>query len=268
MQAYQLARSLAHPGCLPTSGLIGGWAAEALLHPEQEKEQEARGWGGGAGRRGQQGQTACPASLVQWHAGLGGGSSLASRWPDTPLPHPGELASSTPPKCRGCRSPSGPASCFQPIVALAGEARNQTWDPSNLFSDSLRLWIFGRGLLVGLYLKRSNDFAVFHNLSHQLAWHPAHTLPFGTQAESLTFTVVQPPRHGLIEHSSDGHRSRQAQVFTMEDVYQNRISYSHDGSNSLKDRFAFSVSDGTNPFFVVVEEDGKEVGGTEKEKEI
>ncbi|XP_053108034.1 extracellular matrix organizing protein FRAS1 isoform X2 [Hemicordylus capensis] len=79
-----------------------------------------------------------------------------------------------------------------------------------------------------------------------------------TEAESLTFTIIQPPRHGLIERSSDGHRYRQAHTFTMEDIYQNRISYSHDGSNSLKDRFTFTVSDGTNPFFVV-EEDGKEI---------
>ncbi|XP_066488376.1 extracellular matrix organizing protein FRAS1 [Tiliqua scincoides] len=79
-----------------------------------------------------------------------------------------------------------------------------------------------------------------------------------TEAESITFTIVQPPRYGLIERTDDGHRYWQTQAFTMEDIYQNRISYSHDGSNSLKDRFTFTVSDGTNPFFVV-EEDGKEI---------
>jgi hypothetical protein len=50
----------------------------------------------------------------------------------------------------------------------------------------------------------------------------------------------------------------------MEDIYQNRVSYSHDGSNSLKDRFTFTVSDGTNPFFII-EEGGKEVRGTDRE---
>ncbi|KAJ6657516.1 hypothetical protein lerEdw1_002451 [Lerista edwardsae] len=79
-----------------------------------------------------------------------------------------------------------------------------------------------------------------------------------TEAESITFTIVQPPRYGLIERTDDGHRYWQTTAFTMEDIYQNRISYSHDGSNSLKDRFTFTVSDGTNPFFVV-EEDGKEI---------
>ncbi|KAJ7411871.1 hypothetical protein BTVI_48371 [Pitangus sulphuratus] len=80
-----------------------------------------------------------------------------------------------------------------------------------------------------------------------------------TEVESVTFTVVQPPRHGLIERSSNsGQRHQQATTFTMGDIYQNRISYSHDGSNSLRDRFTFTVSDGTNPFFLV-EDGGKKV---------
>ena len=83
------------------------------------------------------------------------------------------------------------------------------------------------------------------------------------QAESITFTVVQPPRHGLIERTSNGQRYYQATTFTMDDIYQNRISYSHDGSNSLKDRFTFTVSDGTNPFFIM-EDGGKKVRGEEE----
>ncbi|OXB58880.1 hypothetical protein ASZ78_012724 [Callipepla squamata] len=79
-----------------------------------------------------------------------------------------------------------------------------------------------------------------------------------TEVEAITFTVVQPPRHGLIEHTSNGQHYHQTATFTMDDIYQNRISYSHDGSNSLKDRFAFTVSDGTNPFFIM-EDGGKKV---------
>ncbi|XP_023559071.1 extracellular matrix protein FRAS1 [Octodon degus] len=79
-----------------------------------------------------------------------------------------------------------------------------------------------------------------------------------TEADSVTFRVVQPPRHGMIERTSRGQHTRLATSFTMEDIYQKRISYSHDGSNSLKDRFTFTVSDGTNPFFII-EEGGKEI---------
>ncbi|KAJ7419121.1 hypothetical protein WISP_55751 [Willisornis vidua] len=80
-----------------------------------------------------------------------------------------------------------------------------------------------------------------------------------TEVESVTFTVVQPPRHGLLERSSgNGQRQHRATTFTMGDIYQSRISYSHDGSSSLSDRFTFTVSDGTNPFFLV-QDGGKQV---------
>ncbi|XP_028271092.1 extracellular matrix organizing protein FRAS1 isoform X9 [Parambassis ranga] len=79
-----------------------------------------------------------------------------------------------------------------------------------------------------------------------------------TEAESIVFTIVQAPRHGAIERTSNGQHYRQTSSFTMDDVYQNRISYNHDGSNSLKDRFTFTAADGTNLLFMV-EEDGKEI---------
>ncbi|XP_071779938.2 extracellular matrix organizing protein FRAS1 [Centroberyx gerrardi] len=79
-----------------------------------------------------------------------------------------------------------------------------------------------------------------------------------TEAESVVFTVVQAPRHGTIERTGNGQHYRQTGSFSMDDIYQNRISYNHDGSNSLKDRFTFSVADGTNLLFMV-EEAGKEI---------
>ncbi|XP_048640749.1 extracellular matrix organizing protein FRAS1 isoform X2 [Marmota marmota marmota] len=79
-----------------------------------------------------------------------------------------------------------------------------------------------------------------------------------TEADSVTFTIVQPPRHGTIERTTRGQHFHLSSTFTMEDIYQNRISYSHDGSNSLKDLFSFTVSDGKNPFFII-EEGGKEI---------
>ncbi|KAM7391087.1 hypothetical protein PAMP_021803 [Pampus punctatissimus] len=73
-----------------------------------------------------------------------------------------------------------------------------------------------------------------------------------TEAESIVFTIVQAPRHGTIERTSNGQHYRETGSFTMDDIYQNRISYNHDGSNSLKDRFTFTVADGTNLLFLIV----------------
>ena len=46
----------------------------------------------------------------------------------------------------------------------------------------------------------------------------------------------------------------------MTDLYENRISYNHDGSNTLEDSFLFTVSDGTNALFMV--EQGTELSTT------
>ncbi|CAN9512669.1 unnamed protein product [Ophioblennius macclurei] len=79
-----------------------------------------------------------------------------------------------------------------------------------------------------------------------------------TEAESIIFTIVQQPRHGTIERTGNGQHYRQTSSFSMDDIYQNRISYNHDSSSSLKDRFTFTVADGTNLLFMV-EEGGKEI---------
>lgn len=78
------------------------------------------------------------------------------------------------------------------------------------------------------------------------------------QVEFITFRVVQPPRHGVLERSGRGQRPLQATTFTMDDIYQSRVSYSHGGGGALRDRFTFTVFDGTNPLFVV-QDGGKKV---------
>lgn len=47
---------------------------------------------------------------------------------------------------------------------------------------------------------------------------PALPLRVRVQVESITFRVVQPPRHGLIERSGRGQRPLQATTFTMDDI--------------------------------------------------
>ncbi|ETE61256.1 Extracellular matrix protein FRAS1, partial [Ophiophagus hannah] len=69
-------------------------------------------------------------------------------------------------------------------------------------------------------------------------------------AKSVTFSIVQPPRHGQLERTSDSHHYQQAHAFSMEDIFQNRISYSHDGSNFLEDRFTFTGHERTEEHFV------------------
>ncbi|XP_038060993.1 extracellular matrix protein FRAS1-like [Patiria miniata] len=72
-----------------------------------------------------------------------------------------------------------------------------------------------------------------------------------TVADSIMFTIFRPPRHGTIDYTPDEIRYAPTLTFSMADVYENRISYNHDGSNTLQDSFEFTVSDGTNPLFTI-----------------
>lgn len=64
------------------------------------------------------------------------------------------------------------------------------------------------------------------------------------------FTVVQPPLHGSIDLRRGKFYSSTIR-FSMADIYENRVSYKHDGSETLSDEFSFTVSDGTNHLFVM-----------------
>ena len=74
-----------------------------------------------------------------------------------------------------------------------------------------------------------------------------------TPEDQIMFTIFREPHHGTIDFTADGRRHAPTVTFTMADLYENRISYNHDGSNTLEDSFTFSVSDGTNPMFLIEE---------------
>jgi len=60
------------------------------------------------------------------------------------------------------------------------------------------------------------------------------------QASSITFHVVVTPQHGAVERTTSGKRHVPVTSFTMEDIYQSKVSYNHDGTNSLADRYVWS----------------------------
>ncbi|XP_077467281.1 FRAS1-related extracellular matrix protein 2-like [Stigmatopora argus] len=63
----------------------------------------------------------------------------------------------------------------------------------------------------------------------------------------LRFSVTQPPLHGRLLFNS----SRAVNSFTKQDLNENMISYRHDGGDSARDGFSFTVTDGTHADFYV-----------------
>lgn len=70
------------------------------------------------------------------------------------------------------------------------------------------------------------------------------------------FTITQPPRHGNIEHLSDS-KWKPTTVFSMTEIYENRVCYLHDGGETTKDSFQFTLSDGSNDRFTMIPADGR-----------
>ena len=71
------------------------------------------------------------------------------------------------------------------------------------------------------------------------------------QEDLIEFHIVQSPVHGSIDIKMGADRFAPTDRFKMSDIYENRVSYSHDGSETVEDNFKFTVSDGTNPLFMV-----------------
>ncbi|CAK8671603.1 unnamed protein product [Clavelina lepadiformis] len=75
-----------------------------------------------------------------------------------------------------------------------------------------------------------------------------------TNNDLIRFNIVQPPKHGSVDRTTNGRRYVPVTSFTMDDIYQSHISYNHDGTNSLTDSFTFTITDGTNEQFMIYEE--------------
>ncbi len=68
-----------------------------------------------------------------------------------------------------------------------------------------------------------------------------------TAEHLLKFTVTQLPIHGKLLFNN----SRQVTSFSKQDLNENMINYKHDGTESDKDSFSFTVTDGTHSDFFV-----------------
>ncbi|CAK8684298.1 unnamed protein product [Clavelina lepadiformis] len=68
-----------------------------------------------------------------------------------------------------------------------------------------------------------------------------------TEDNLLRVRITQEPVHGKILLDE----RRQVREFTMDDLNENRVTYVHDGSETVADSFSFTVTDGTHDDFYV-----------------
>ena len=67
-----------------------------------------------------------------------------------------------------------------------------------------------------------------------------------TEAASLLYSITQIPVNGYIMK-----RGLPTMTFTQDDIDHNHISYQHDGSDTTRDSFSFTITDGTHLDFYV-----------------
>lgn len=74
------------------------------------------------------------------------------------------------------------------------------------------------------------------------------------QEGQILFTVIESPVYGSLDlfRNESYHR---AVNFTMEDIYENHLSYQHDGSETRHDMFRFIMNDGTNKVFSIQQDE-------------
>ena len=65
------------------------------------------------------------------------------------------------------------------------------------------------------------------------------------------FSITSPPRHGSVEHLV-GSEWLATDFFSMTEVYNNLVSYRHDGTETTADSFRFTVTDSTNNRYSVL----------------
>ena len=67
------------------------------------------------------------------------------------------------------------------------------------------------------------------------------------------------PEHGTVELKHPDQSLRPTTTFTMADIYENRVTYRHDGTESLTDTFWFVLSDSTHSEFVVTSQGAEDL---------
>ncbi|XP_061608318.1 FRAS1-related extracellular matrix protein 2-like [Phyllopteryx taeniolatus] len=87
----------------------------------------------------------------------------------------------------------------------------------------------------------NTGFAVFEGGVHILTLAELDAVDADTESQTITFRLSQPPKHGTIQVAFANLPEKA--VFSLQDLSEGRISYSHGGEETASDEFQLDVSD-------------------------
>nr|XP_057942551.1 FRAS1-related extracellular matrix protein 2a [Doryrhamphus excisus] len=96
----------------------------------------------------------------------------------------------------------------------------------------------------------NTGFTVFERSIHIITIAELDATDPDTEGKTISFTLSQPPKHGHVQLAFTDLEKKA--VFSLEDLSQGRISYSHGGEETPSDEFQLDVSDGFHVVTVTV----------------
>ncbi|XP_037604970.1 FRAS1-related extracellular matrix protein 2a [Sebastes umbrosus] len=96
----------------------------------------------------------------------------------------------------------------------------------------------------------NTGFTVFERGVHCISIADLDVTDLDTESEQITFTLSQPAKHGQVQVAFTDLEKRG--VFRLEDISEGKISYIHDGEETMSDEFQLDVSDGFHVVTVTV----------------
>uniref|UniRef100_A0A3P9JLJ9 FRAS1 related extracellular matrix 2 n=1 Tax=Oryzias latipes TaxID=8090 RepID=A0A3P9JLJ9_ORYLA len=96
----------------------------------------------------------------------------------------------------------------------------------------------------------NTGFGVFERGMHIITQAELDAVDLDTKSEEITFTLSQPPKHGQIQFAFSDLDKKGA--FRLADISNGKISYMHNGEETVNDGFLLDVSDGIHVVTVTV----------------
>ncbi|KAM7412782.1 hypothetical protein PAMA_020251 [Pampus argenteus] len=96
----------------------------------------------------------------------------------------------------------------------------------------------------------NSGFTVFERGTHIITSAELDTSDADTDSKLISFTITQPPLHGLIQFTFTD--MTKGDTFSLEDIGNGRISYIHNGDESIVDLIQIDVSDGVHVVPIII----------------
>uniref|UniRef100_A0AAR2KAS0 Cadherin domain-containing protein n=1 Tax=Pygocentrus nattereri TaxID=42514 RepID=A0AAR2KAS0_PYGNA len=96
----------------------------------------------------------------------------------------------------------------------------------------------------------NTGFTVLERGTHVIRHSELHTTDPDTDSKRISFTLIQPPTHGQLQYTFT--ILTKGDLFNLDDIFNGRISYVHNGDESTSDFFQLDVSDGIHVVTITI----------------